>query len=327
MPTAYRLMPIIAALALSLCSCRGGRAPQYRTATGQAWGTTYHITYRSASDLSDTIAAAIESIDASLSPFRQGSLISRVNAGDSTARADSHFAAVLGLSQRVCRLSGGAFDPTVAPLVNLWGFGYEAGAADVPDDAAIDSALASVGILDCSIDAEGRVVKKSPATEFNFSAVAKGYGVDQVAAALRCCGCEDYMVEIGGEISLRGRNSRGEDWRIQVDAPVSGPNGEIVHESMTVLTLTDCCIATSGNYRNYRRTSAGTVGHTISPATGRPVATAILSATVIAPDCAMADALATAAMAMPPDQAQAMLQAQGLRAILATANELIEIEN
>lgn len=318
-----RLAAAIAALALlcaGLCSCRRGGEPQYRTADGMAWGTTYHIVYKNASDLADTIAAEIARIDSTLSPFCQGSLISRVNAGDSTARADRGLAEVMAISQRVCRISGGAFDPTVAPLINLWGFGYAQGAADVPDSAAIDSALRSVGILECSIDADGRVIKKSPSTEFNFSAVAKGYGVDRVAEALRRCGCQDYMVEIGGEIAMLGRNSRGEDWHIQVDAPESGPNGEIVHNSMTLLTLTDCCIATSGNYRNYRRTSAGIVGHTISPATGRPVATNTLSATVIAPDCALADALATAAMAMPADSACAMLEAEGVRAILAVAD-------
>lgn len=304
---------------LTLCSCQGSQM-QYRTADGMAWGTTYHIVYNNARDLGDTIAAEIARIDSTLSPFCQGSLISRVNAGDSTARADRGFAEVLAISQRVCRISGGAFDPTVAPLINLWGFGYAEGASDVPDSAAIDSALLSVGILDCSIDPDGRIIKKSSATEFNFSAVAKGYGVDRVAEALRRCGCTDYMVEIGGEIALCGRNSRGEDWHIQVDAPESGPNGEIVHSRMLLLSLTDCGIATSGNYRNYRQTSAGTVGHTISPTTGRPVATNTLSATVIAPECALADALATAAMAMPADEARAMLEAEGVRAILAVAD-------
>ena len=310
---------LMAALCLALCSCGGSREPEYRKAEGMAWGTTYHITYKNARDLADTIAAEIARIDSTLSPFCPGSLISRVNAGDTTVRADRGLAEVMALSQRVCRISGGAFDPTVAPLVNLWGFGYAQGAADVPDSTAIDSALRSVGILDCSVTPDGRVIKKSPATEFNFSAVAKGYGVDRVAEALRRCGCEDYMVEIGGEIALRGRNSRGEDWHIQIDAPESGPDGEVVHNSMALLALTDCCIATSGNYRNYRSTSAGTVGHTISPATGRPVATSTLSATIIAPDCALADALATASMAMPADSARAMLEAEGVRAILAVA--------
>lgn len=310
---------LLLALLAVLCACQGGGQAEYRKAEGMAWGTTYHIIYKSASDLGDTIAAEIARIDSTLSPFCKGSIISRVNAGDTSARADRGLADVFALSQRVCRISGGAFDPTVAPLINLWGFGYAEGAADVPDSAAIDSALRSVGILDCSIDADGRVIKKSPATEFNFSAVAKGYGVDRVAEALRRCGCSDYMVEIGGEIALRGRNSRGEDWHIQVDAPESGPNGEIVHSRMAMLALTDCCIATSGNYRNYRQTSAGAVGHTISPSTGRPVATSTLSATIIAPDCALADALATASMAMPADQAANMLRAEGVRAILAVA--------
>lgn len=283
------------------------RTPSWRYASGSTWGTVYHIKYRAGADLSDSVTAVMRAVDMSLSPFEKASVVSAVNAGQDV-RADAMLAEVLGLSQHVCSISAGAFDPTVAPLVNLWGFGYREGAADVPDSARIDSALMSVGVLDCRIDAGMRVHKKSPATEFNFSAIAKGYGVDMIAAMLRRNGCTDYMVEVGGEIALAGDGPSGEKWNIQVDAPVED-GGAPGQNRLTTIRLTDRCIATSGNYRNHRHTSGGDVGHTISPVTGRPVASPTLSATVVAPTTAFADALATAIMAMPLDSARRMLRA------------------
>lgn len=291
-------------LCVLFCGC--DRVPSWQYAAGSTWGTVYHIKYRAGSDLSDSITAVMRAVDMSLSPFEKASVVSAVNAGQDVV-ADAMFADVLDLSQRVCAVSGGAFDPTVAPLVNLWGFGYREGAADIPDSARIDSALMSVGVRDCHIGADMRVRKKSPGTEFNFSAIAKGYGVDRIAEMLRRNGCTDYMVEVGGEIALMGDGPSGDKWNIQVDAPVEdgGMPGE---NRLTTMRLTDRCIATSGNYRNHRSTSEGEVGHTISPVTGRPVVTSTLSATVLAPTTALADAYATAIMAMPLDSALAMLR-------------------
>ncbi len=297
----YAIVCFIAGLTLG---CR--HAPEFRQTAGSAWGTTYHITYRADADLSDTIAAVIGRIDASLSPFRENSLISRINRGDSSARADSLFADVFSISSRVNSLTGGAFDPTLGPLISLWGFGPGTAASDGPSGAQVDSALALVGLPACEILPDGTVRKKHPGTQFNFSAVAKGYGVDCIARALARAGVEDYMVEVGGEIAVKGKNPRGQDWIIQIDAPRQ--SDEIEHERLTLLSLTNLAVATSGNYRNYRTTSSGTVGHTISPVTGRPVSTSTLSATVVAPDCALADALATACMALPADSALAIVE-------------------
>ncbi|MCD8387815.1 MAG: FAD:protein FMN transferase [Bacteroidales bacterium] len=291
----------------------GCHQEQYRTASGATWGTTYHITYKSDSDLSDSIIHEMRKIDMSLSAFEDNSLVSRINGGDSTVRANDQVRDVMALSQQVCSISGGAFDPTVAPLINLWGFGYRDNQLDRPTQEMIDSALATVGIMQCAVLDDGTVVKKTPETEFNFSAVAKGYGVDQVAAMLRRNGCDNYMVEIGGEIALGGKSPRGGAWHIQIDAPIPDSGVGVDHSRLSVIELTDRCIATSGNYRNYRMTADGTVGHTISPVTGMPVATRTLSATIIAPTTALADALATAAMAMPAPDAMEMLQ--GLSAV------------
>lgn len=301
----YALIAPIAAVIAILAACSH---PKYQSIEGAAWGTTFHITYLGSPALADTVQAVIDRVNSTLSPFNPQSQISRINRGEDSIPGPE-FAEVFALSQHVCSISGGLFDPTVAPLVNLWGFGYKPG-ADAPTQAQIDSALAGVGILQCHITPQGILRKKSPRTEFNFSAIAKGYGVDLIARALRASGCNHYMVEVGGEIALAGKSPRGTEWRIQVDAPDF--DQPLRHNRQSVLSLTDCAIATSGNYRNYRHSADTIVGHTISPVTGRPVISNVLSATVIAPSCALADALATAAMAMHPDSARAMIASQGL---------------
>lgn len=300
---------LLCAAAISLAACN---SKEYRYTEGAAWGTVYHITYCSDKDLSEQIVATIERVNTTLSPFNTLSEIARINRGEDSVPGPE-FTEVFRLSQQICSISGGLFDPTVAPVVNLWGFGYKPGAEE-PTAAQIDSALASVGILQCQITPEGVLRKKSPDTEFNFSAIAKGYGVDLIARALADEGCEHYMVEVGGEIALAGLSPRNKMWKIQVDAPdFANP---AAHKRSQVLELTDCCIATSGNYRNYRQSADTIVGHTISPVTGRPIITTTQSATVIAHSCALADALATAAMALPADSAQAIASRAGARLIL-----------
>lgn len=292
---------ILAALAAMLGACSPA---EYRTSQGAAWGTVYHITYRSDRDLSDSIVAEMRRVELSVSAFEPASTVARINRGE-TLRADSMLAAVFTASKLVSRLSGGAFDPTVAPLVNLWGFGYasDRSSAEPPPAAAIDSALARVGIADCSLSSDLFLTKKHPATEFDFSAVAKGFGVDCVAAMLRRNGVADYLVEIGGEVAARGVNPRGAAWRIAVEAPTEAAGAEPV----TAVALTDAALATSGNYRNYRRLSTDTViGHTIDPRSGRPAFNTTMSATVEAPTCMLADALATACMVLPAPQALAL---------------------
>lgn len=312
---AFRALSTLAAALLLIIFNSCGHTPDYRIAAGSAWGTTYHVTYQSDADLADTIVTVVGIIDSSLSPFKANSLITRINAADSGVRADSVFADVFAVSRHVNAISGGAFDPTLGPLISMWGFGPGVFPDDGPDQAQIDTTLAMVGIADCAILPDGTVKKKHPGTQFNFSAIAKGYGVDCIARALEKAGVQNYMVEVGGEIAVKGRNPRGEEWVIQVDAPI--PSDEIEHHRLVLLDITDRAVATSGNYRNYRRTNDGSVGHTISPLTGRPVKSPTLSATVIAPDCTLADALATACMALPADSALAMVEKYpGVEALL-----------
>lgn len=287
-----------------LSSCNSKR--QYRAMDGVVWHTTYRITYNASTDLSAGVLAAMDSVEMSLSPFQTASLISAINRNEGDS-VDQHIAYIFANSKRVNQLSGGAFDPTVAPLVNLWGFGYEKPIGE-PTQAQIDSCLALVGIADCQIS-DGRMIKKHRGTQFNFSAITKGYGCDRAAEALRRNGCSDYMVEIGGEIAVSGNSPHGGKWNVMVDAPVEGDT--LSGHGVTVIHVSNCGIATSGNYRNYRDTSSGRVGHTISPVTGRPIHSEILSATVIAPTTMEADALATASMAMPREQAMAMIDGLG----------------
>lgn len=310
---------LISALFLSIASCNGNK---YRSCSGTAWGTMFHITYSATADLSDSIFAEMERVDNSLSMFNPMSLVSAVNSGK-CFRVDPYMADVLKISKEVNILSGGAFDPTVAPLVELWGFGPgRRDSMGTPSRQEIDSALQLVGISGCRVAIDGALVKKHPLTRFDFSAIAKGYGIDRIASMLRRNGSGNFMVEIGGEVVLAGVNPRGKAWRIQIDAPTDFPDA---HESLTIRPFGPAltAIASSGNYRNFRTDSLGQrYGHTISPKTGRPFQSDVIAATVISPDgnCARADALATAAMAMNAAEATEMLRKAGVSAILVTGD-------
>lgn len=288
-------------MAVSSASCVRS---QWHQTGGAAWGTTFTVKYYGDRSLDDSVVAVMRQVELALSMFEPSSNISRINRAETDTLAPMT-AEVFAAAQRVSALSGGMFDPTVAPLVNLWGFGVEHAVDDAaPDSADVSAALLRVGIVECWVDSAAVLHRKNAGMTFDFSAIAKGYGVDCVADMLRRNGCTNFMVEIGGEISALGCNSRGEPWQIQIDSPSSGVAG---HEQLETIGLTDRSVATSGNYRNWRKLGDGSrVGHTISPKTGYPVQRDVVAATVIAPRCVTADALATAAMAMGADSARVM---------------------
>lgn len=309
---------ILIATLTSGCS----RRSEWRNCEGGVWNTMYHITYDSPRDMSDSIQEIFRRIDSSLSPFNDQSIVSRVNRGENP-EIDGYFRSVFQMSQEVNRRTSGLFDPTVSPIINLWKFGYT-GKVDIdsiyePSQSEVDSALALVGIAECNLLPDNTISLKAEGTTFNFSAIAKGYACDEIAAMLHRNGATGAMVEIGGEIAVFGKNPQGEEWRIQIDTPeveVDAPQ----HNRLDILSVTDCGIATSGNYRNYHQSSEGRVGHTLSPVNGRPVMGEILSVTVVAPTCAEADAYATAAMAAGSvATASEMLNANNLRAIIVSA--------
>lgn len=316
--TSKSVICLFAVFLMIFVSCR---QENFRTDNGIVWNTTFHVIYDLQSELGDSVRRVMRDVELSLSPFNEASLITSVNRSDTPVRVDSRIAEILDASKKVNEMSNGAFDPTVAPLINLWGFGYENTSCVEPLQNVIDSVMSAVGIRDCYIE-DGYLIKKSPATQFNFSAITKGYGVDEVGRMLYRNGCGNYMVEIGGEIVMAGHNPNGKKWRIQIDAPVENDTS-VVHRQLLVVELTDCGVATSGNYRNFKTGADGKrYGHTISPVTGCPVITSTLSATVIAPNCMLADALATACMAMDAEDALKMIDnIDGVSCMLVVAGD------
>ena len=301
-------IPVLLALVIAsflIINKRNAPAP-FQEAEGAIFGTFYHITYQSREDLQDEVVAALQRVDSSLSMFNPQSVVSRINRGEDVT-TDSLFRTVFRLSQAVSRTTDGAFDITVAPLVNAWGFGFKSG--NLPDSAAVDSLRQLIGFERVQLTSDGRLIKEDPRIILDCSAVAKGFGVDVAANVLRRKGVENFMVEIGGEVVVSGTNPKGNPWRVGVNKPIDDPTSQS-NELETVLSLTDCAMATSGNYRNYYTTEDGRrIAHTIDPATGYPAQQSILSATVLAPTCAEADAFATSFMVMGLERAQAVLDA------------------
>jgi len=307
---------MIAAAIMAILAACDTQKP-FRTVQGMVWNTMYHITYASNVPLDDSIQAVMKKVDNSLSVFNDSSLVSLINRTDSVS-VDSMFSKVFRESKAINRISSGAFDPTVEPLIELWGFGKNKKVNHTPSQQEIDSVMEYVGIDRCAIE-KGHIIKKSPDTRFNFSAIAKGYGCDLIGDMMRRNGVKNYMIEIGGEIALNGKSPHGGSWRIMVDAPIQNSDS-IVHEQMAIIEVDSCGIATSGNYRNYHIIDGTAMGHSIDPFNGRPAITTILSATVIAPQCLTADALATACMIMPLDSAIAMIEkTPGAAALFVTA--------
>lgn len=293
--------------ALLACSC--GRKAQWHHEQGVVWGTTYSIKYEGQVDLTDSIQEQLRAVDSHLSMFNAASDVSRLNRGETLA-PDTMLRQVLACARQVHAASGGTFDPTIGPLVNLWGFGTRNNRenAQAPAQTAIDSALTLVGLDNVVAGPKGTLRLALPGMTLDLSAIAKGYGIDCVARMFRRNGVENYMIEIGGEVACLGLNPEGKKWRIAIDRPdVEGYD----HDQLQVIDMTASNVATSGNYRNKRLLADGSVAsHTLSPHTGRPVQTQTLSVTVAAPTCMLADALATACMAMPYPQAREMIESQ-----------------
>lgn len=271
--------------------------------SGMVFGTTYSITYQYHENLKSDIEDVMQQVDNSLSPFNKSSVITAINNNTST-KADNYLTEVFTLAQTVNKETDGAFDITVAPLVNAWGFGFRSGTR--PTEAQIDSLLTIVGQEKVTLK-DGEIIKSDPRIMLDCSAIAKGFGVDKVAEFLADKGIKNYLVEIGGEISARGKNSRGTEWNIGVTKPVDD-SLSINQENQAVLQITDKAMATSGNYRNFYYEGGKKYAHTINPHTGKPAQSDILSATVIAQSCAVADAYATAFMVLGSEKAKEILK-------------------
>ena len=308
---AISALPLVAVI---LYGCSNHSAAWHRS-QGMIWNTVWHATYRGPEEAVSAAIDSLKAVERSVSAFDDNSTISVINRSDS-GQVDKHLTTVYETSRRINHISNGLFDPTLSPLIKAWGFGK--GHTPSADTARIETILTYVGIDKTRIE-NGVLYKDSPEISFNFSAIAKGYGVDIAAQALTDHGCTDLMMEIGGEVVCRGRNPEGKKWRILIETPDEEYLREVFKNDSTpsfsrqlIVELQDEALATSGNYRNYHSESGETFGHTISPVTGRPAKTDILSASVIAPSCMEADALATACMAMGSHAAMEMLDKEGL---------------
>ena len=265
----------------------------YQHDQGQVFGTFYHITYQNDSSINKDIMAELAKVDQALSMFNKESVISRVNRGENTV-TNAMFEHVFNMAEEISRNTNGAFDITVAPLVNAWGFGFKTGTP--PNRHTIDSLRAIVGFDKVSLRSHN-VIKKDPRVMLDCSAIAKGFGCDVVARLLERRGIENYMVEIGGEVVTHGISDKRLPWKIGVTKPTDDSLA-VDKELQTVLNVKDMAMATSGNYRNFYYRGGKKYAHTIDPKTGYPVQHSILSATVLARTCAEADAYATAFMVM-----------------------------
>lgn len=282
---------------------RHQRNTPYQHNTGYIFGTIYHITYQYDTDLNTEILAELNKVDASLSMFNKESVITRVN-NNQNIEVNDMFTDVFTLAEKISNDTNGAFDITVAPLVNAWGFGFKNG--QLPTKSMVDSLKTFVGYKRVTL-IDKHVKKADPRTTLDCGAIAKGYGCDMVAELLRRKGVANFMVEIGGEVVTSGISDRRLPWKIGVTKP-SDDSLNQNQELQAVLNVTDKAMATSGNYRNFYYKDGKKYAHTIDPHTGFPVQHSLLSATVLADRCAVADAYATSFMVMGIEKAKEVLK-------------------
>ena len=276
----------------------------FQTDQGLVFGTMYKITYQSDENLKNEIEAELEKVNQSLSPFSKESVITHINQ-NTDLTADSLFTYVFQLAKQISEETHGAFDITVAPLVNAWGFGFKN--ATQIDSLTIDSIRQFVGIDKVRME-NGKVIKDDPRLMLDCSAIAKGFGVDCVARLFDRKGIKNYMIDIGGELVMKGENAQMNTWRIGINKPIDDSLA-VNQELQTILEISNAGMATSGNYRNFYYKDGKKYAHTIDPRTGYPVQHNILSSTVVAKDCATADAYATSFMVLGLDSAKAVSNA------------------
>lgn len=281
---------------------------QQHNLNGDALGTTFNIVYFSEEeiDVSAGIDSIIEVVNQSMSTYRPTSDISKINQGDTTIVVDKHFNQVLKLSKDVNRISRGFFDPTVGNLVNAYGFGSGKQLERI-DSATVDSMLNFVGLSKVTVLPEGKIRKLHPEIYLEFNAIAKGYAVDLIAEYFNSKNLDNYLLELGGELVAKGKNlSKQKDWIVAIDDP---QQTEAERTFQATLRLKDRAMATSGNYRKYRTDSltGQKYVHTINPLTGFPEKSNVLSVSILAENCALADAYATACMAMGLHKSKRML--------------------
>ncbi|VGO23319.1 FAD:protein FMN transferase [Pontiella sulfatireligans] len=310
--TRKKVIQMIAGLVLVLVLGIGSywRSPTIENPAhwGETMGTTYSVKItgpvkqRELKRLTQLINQQLAEVNRQMSTWDAASEISRFNHSDSTEpfRCSDAFAAVVGRALELSGSSGGAFDPTLQPLLNLWGFGSEGAERQIPADAAIAKAKAQTGWRKLTAE-DGPILRKStPELSLALGAIAKGYGVDELASTLTDSGYENWFVEIGGEVVVQGTNPDGVPWKIGIQKPTTNPMEE--GQLQGIVHITNGAVATSGDYRNYILEDGVVYSHILDPRSGRAVLSDTASVTVAAPNCMDADGLATALFVMGADE-------------------------
>lgn len=289
-------------------------------------GTSYRVslgTTEAAADvgaLQREVDEVLELVNDRMSTYRAGSELSRFNADDSGDwfPVSAETAGVVLLAREIGEASGGAFDPTVGPLVDAWGFGPEGQPETIPSAEALAALRERIGLdrFDARADPPAALRKLRPGVSLDLSGIAKGYGVDEVARVLESRGIRSYLVEVGGEMRLAGKRSPDADWAIAIERPLDA--GRAIER---VLHPGSRAVATSGDYRNYFERDGRRYSHTIDPRTGEPIEHRLASVTVLAADCASADAWATALMVLGPDAGYNLAEERGLAVLLLVRTE------
>lgn len=310
----------VVAGALALAGCATSPETLLR---GETMGSEWTVKIagplsRPAGELQAGVQARFEAVNQALSTYRADSALSLFNDDDrgEWLQIDAELAAVMGFGLGLAEASGGAYDLTVGPLVDLWGFGPEPARERAPDAAAIDAARARVGWHKVQVDVAGRRARKAPGVRVDLSSLGKGRGVDRVAEYLDTAGLTNYLVDLSGKLRARGRNAAGRPWQVAVEQPAADDPGGAPRTLPAVVALRDASIATSGDYRRYFESGGRHYSHIIDPRTGMPVAHATVSATAMAGTCMEADALATVFMVMAPDAALPLANRRGTPALL-----------
>ena len=321
-----RAASFIAAAVLAgsmLAACVTRPAPREILLSGQTMGSAWTVKLAGdlpmpAAELQAGIQARFDAVNQALSTWRPDSELSRFNADRSGEWRDvgTELAEVMGYALSLAEASGGSYDITVGPLVNLWGFGPDPATRSVPDTAAIAAAKAHVGWRKVEVNAREGRARKQPGVYVDLSSLGKGRGVDRVAEYLDAAGAANYLIDLSGKLRARGRNASGEFWRVAVERPGADVTSDTVQLAPLIVALRDESVATAGDYRRFFETGGRHYSHIIDPHSGEPVAHHTVSATALGADCMEADALATVFLVMPPGAALELADRMRSRALL-----------
>ncbi len=307
----FLLLLIIVLICIPEASAKSVALKTETVISGRTMGTVYHVKLVTSDDvetapLKSALEDLLADLNRSMSTYDPQSEISRFNQAklDHAVAISDDFAAVMQISQKIYTLTSGAWDGTVKPLINLWGFGPKGQLTKVPTPEAVLAARSKIGFHHIKVRDNRFLIKQKPEVTLSLASIAKGYGVDRLAAYLSQKSYTNFLVEIGGEVYAQGFNAAGDPWRVGINRPDPGGRLDAVY---WVVKLSKNALATSGDYRQFYEISGKRYSHIIDPKTGYPVQTGVVSASVVAGNCALADGLATALMVMGPEKGLALI--------------------